>query len=165
MQLSGEAYAPLAIGGFWADLNDHLVELVDMIPQEQLDQTPSDGEWSCRQWIAHIAAARYHWMTHAVKDGGAMPRSLFEARTTEELRQHLQDSWQRIAAFIAEPAKLDALYSPPPHDPSYADPERFTGHYIAYHRLAHDIHHRADLLDLLAELGLALPESRRRRPL
>jgi uncharacterized damage-inducible protein DinB len=163
--LSDQTYAPLAIGRFWADLNNHLMELVELIPHAQLDQTPRAGEWSCRELIVHIAAARYHWMTYAVKDGGVTPPSLYDATTSDDLRQHLRNSWQRLARFISNPAKLDALYAPPPHDPSYADPVRFTGHYIAYHRLAHDIHHRAGLLDRLTELGLALPESRRRRPL
>jgi hypothetical protein len=54
---------------------------------------------------------------------------------------------------------------PPPHDPNYLDPPQFTGHYIAYHRLVHDVHHRADLLASLATLGVELAPARRRRPL
>jgi uncharacterized damage-inducible protein DinB len=158
-------YVPLQVGGFWADLNDHLLELVDLVPDTRLEWTPAEGAWSIRQLVLHIAGARYHWMANSVKDGSTLPPPLREARTKDELAHHLQESWARIARFISDPARLGANYEPPPHDPDYLDPAVFNGHYIAYHRLVHDVHHRADLLGYLATLGLELPSSRRRRPL
>jgi uncharacterized damage-inducible protein DinB len=158
-------YVALEIGGFWEDLNDHLLELLGCIPDAQLDWTPGGDAWTLRFLILHIAGARYHWLANAVKDGSTLPPSFREARTKGELASHLRESWARIARFISDPARLDATYEPPPHDPDYLDPAEFNGHYIAYHRLVHDVHHRADLLGYLATLGLELPPSRRRRPL
>ncbi|MCH7617933.1 MAG: hypothetical protein J4O14_06860 [Chloroflexi bacterium] len=36
------------------------------------------------------------------------------------------------------------------------EPEKYDGHYVAYHRLAHDLHHRGAVLDYLGQLGVSL---------
>jgi uncharacterized damage-inducible protein DinB len=57
-------------------------------------------------------------------------------------------------------------WRPTPGVPVYwGDPEDFTGHYIAFHRLVHDVHHRTDILHRLDALGMGLPADRRPRPL
>ena len=57
--------------------------------------------------------------------------------------------------FLSDPAKLDGIY-----DRTWAagQTERFTGHSIAFHLLEHDIHHRANIIDYLALLGIETPE-------
>ncbi len=92
-----------------------------------------------------------------------------------------------LARFLRDPAKLDAVYDdggtpspagPPPSpllgsveraqagmDLGYVDqPDRYSGHYIAYHRFAHDLHHRSTLIGYLSQLGVTL-DGRRIRPL
>jgi uncharacterized damage-inducible protein DinB len=46
--------------------------------------------------------------------------------------------------------KLDATYVKPE--------ETVTGHWIAFHLLEHDIHHRADIFHYLALLGIETPD-------
>ena len=71
------------------------------------------------------------------------------------MRAHraLRDTWQRIERTFADPARLDAVYKDrwwdqaPPRD----------GHWVAFHLLEHDIHHRADILIYLTLLDVELP--------
>jgi len=60
-------FVPLAIGPYWADVNEHLCELVALVPEERLDEAP-DGEWGVREIVRHIVGARDHWMANAVHD-------------------------------------------------------------------------------------------------
>ena len=158
---------PLEITEHWRDLNDHLIELVDLIPDDRLDWSPAEGQWGCRALILHIAAAREHWLNTAVEDGRfvADVERLGDSATKDDMRSALASSWARLELFLDDQSMLDAIYAPPPGDPAYVDPERFDGHFIAFHRLVHDAHHRADVIHLLTELGVELPPGRRRRPL
>jgi len=82
-------------------------------------------------------------------------------KTKEGLKQELRASWEMLARFLSDPAKLDATYNPyGPVDLRYVDePEAYTGHYIAYHRFAHDLHHRSTIIGYLAQLGVSLAAS------
>jgi uncharacterized damage-inducible protein DinB len=155
-------FVPLTVGPFWADLNEHLCQLVALVPEDRLDDAP-EGEWGVRDVARHIVAARDHWMANAVHDGAPLERRPSTGST--ELQEALRASWERIAAFVSSADALAAQYQPPPNDPEYVDPPAYTGHYIAFHRLAHDVHHRAQLLDRLRALGIEVPASIRRRPL
>jgi hypothetical protein len=93
-----------------------------------------------------------------------------------------------LARYLSDEAKLDAVYEVPADNSSTGDrpalpllgsverakagmdlgyvdqPEQYTGHYIAYHRFAHDLHHRSTLIDYLSQLGMSL-DGHRIRPL
>lgn len=163
--MSETAYPRLDVTPHWADLNQHLIETIDVIPEEKLDWSPDPGEWNFRGIYLHIAGARLHWLANAVHDGEPLPDIVRQGQTAEGLKAVLRDSWERTLHFLSDERKLDASYSPPPFDPGYLDPETFDGHFIAYHRLLHDVHHRATILHYLNLLGIELPEDRRRRPL
>jgi hypothetical protein len=50
-------------------------------------------------------------------------------------------------------------------DLGYVDQlDDYTGHYITYHRFAHDLHHRSTLIGYLSQLGVSL-DGHRIRPL
>ena len=157
----------IAIAAHWRDLNDHLMELVDLVPRGKLDWSPGPAEWGCRRLFLHIAAARHHWLNESIGDGLVvedLERSAASA-SRAQLQAHLAASWERLGRFLADPAQLAARYEPPEGDPPYVDPVRFDGHFIAFHRLIHDAHHRADVIRLLTLLDVELPADRRRRPL
>ena len=84
--------------------------------------------------------------------------------TKAGLQKALATSWELIARFVSDPAKLNAVYGPPGNDPMYLDPEIYDGHYVAYHRFAHDLHHRSTIIGYLSDLGVSL-DGRRVRPL
>ena len=69
-----------------------------------------------------------------------------------------------MARFLADEDLLARRYASPPNDPEYLDPDRFDGHFVAFHRLVHDAHHRADILRLMDKIGAEPPVARRRRP-
>jgi uncharacterized damage-inducible protein DinB len=159
-------FAAVNVGPHWARLNDHLIELVNCIPDDKLEWSPRPEQWNARGMLLHIVGARHHWLENAVHDGEETPDILAGGKTKDGVQEQLRLSWERLARFLSDSAKLAALYEPAPFDPRYADePDVFDGHYIAYHRLVHDAHHRADLIHLLGAAGVALPEERRRRPL
>ena len=63
----------------------------------------------------------------------------------------LRRTWQRLEPFLRDEKKLDATY-----DADWG--ESPTGHWIAFHLLEHDIHHRADVFHYLALLGIETPD-------
>jgi uncharacterized damage-inducible protein DinB len=157
---------PIHITEHWATLTDHLVEIVDAIPDDRMNWSPSPAHWNYRGVLLHIASARHHWLANVIRDGETTPDLLRQGQTRDGLKEQLRLSWEPLARFLSSPAKLAAMYQPPTGDSEpdyYGDPPRFDGHFIAYHRLVHDVHHRAELLNYLAISGLEPP--RRRRPL
>jgi len=163
--MTATSYPPLNVTQYWADLTDHLVELVDLVPEGKMNWSPSPDVWNFRGYFLHIAAARYHWLENAIHDGEGWPDYLQQGQTNEGLKTVLRESWERTLRFLSDRGKLDAQYWPPEGDPGYLDPDTFDGHFIAYHRLVHDVHHQGDILRHFELLGVQLPDDRRRRPL
>jgi hypothetical protein len=59
-----------------------------------------------------------------------------EAQTKDGIKRHLALSWEAVAGFVSDPEKLAGRYDD--------EGTTVTGHWIAYHLLEHDLHHRAD---------------------
>jgi hypothetical protein len=171
----------------WQTTNANLVELVDLFAGEKLDWVPREGEWPARGIFAHLVAARYHGPIATPDDLAHMGVMWPQFRTPEGIKQELRVSWQMLARFLSDPAGLDMVHdapvpdthSQPPPPPTlgsveralagmdlgYVDrPDEYTGHYIAYHRFAHDLHHRSTLTGYLSQLGMSL-DGHRIRPL
>ena len=73
-----------------------------------------------------------------------------KARSKAEIQEAYRRSWDFVAPFLRDEAKLSA---------SYANGEyTVSGHWIAFHLLEHDIHHRADVFHYLALLGIETPD-------
>jgi len=88
-----------------------------------------------------------------------------DCRSKDGLKRHLRSSWGVIAALLSDPEKLDALHGPPiGTEPEYIEPEVYDGHFVAYHRMAHDLHHRSTIVGHLGKLGIRL-DGWRIRPL
>lgn len=162
MSHTAAGFQPIEVGEHWADLNEHLVALLDLVPEDRLDKAP-EGEWGVRAIALHIVGGRDHWLANSL--GREADEPPLRDATAAALQEALRASWVRTASFLSDPAALAATYEPPANDPSYVDPPEFTGHYIAFHRLTHDVHHRAQLLDRIRDLGVEVPEAIRRRPL
>jgi len=144
-------FASLDIVPVWARMNEGLIKLVDYIPEDKLDWSPKEGLWNLRGIVIHISMARHNWMAHDVKDGEETPNVLRDGQTKEGMKGQLQLSWDRMERFLADPTKLAAVYSGRFDD-------ALTGHWLAYHGLEHDIHHRADVFHYLALLGIEHPD-------
>lgn len=144
---------PLDIVPFWSRLNEGMIRLVDYIPDDKLDWSPQDGLWNFKGTLIHMCAVRHAWLEGDVKDGEQGPDVLREAQTKDGIKRHLELSWQRLERFLSNPAQLAATYKGDANDP-----RTYNGHWIAYHILEHDIHHRADVFHYLALLGIEHPD-------
>jgi len=144
--------AALDIVSHWGRMNDSIIQLVDYIPDDKLDWSPKPELWNFRGILVHIATARHIWMTRDVKDGEPSPIVLGEATSKDDLKRHLKASWERLHRFLSDPAKLAAEYE------GRFEPHTITGHWIAFHAIEHDIHHRADIFHYLALLGIETPD-------
>ena len=144
---------PLDIADQWPRLNEQLVSLVDAVPADKWNWHPQRGLWNFRGIFLHIPMARDNWLGNNVKDGEQPPDVLRQGQTNEGVKEQLRRSWQRLERFLSDPAKLAATYDAV----YYGEAQRLTGHWIAYHLLEHDIHHRADIFHYLALLGIEHP--------
>lgn len=171
----------------WQTTNDNLIELVDLFGEENLDRVPREGEWPARGIFAHLIGARYHGPVATPAELAHLADVSRHCRAPRGIKRELRISWEMLARFLCDPAKLDAVYDagatasrsdpvPSPKlgsvgrasagvDLGYVDePDEYTGHYIAYHRFAHDLHHRSTLIGYLSQFGVSL-DGHRIRPL
>jgi len=159
-------YPRLNFAPHWQTTNENLIELIDLVPDEQLDWAPAPSEWSTRVIVTHIILARYHNPIVPGRDGAQMSDVVIDCRTKEGLKRHLRSSWEMVGSFLSDADKLDAVHEPLTGGlaPEYVEPEVYDGHYIAYHRMAHDLHHRSTIIGHLNQLGISL-DGHRIRPL
>jgi uncharacterized damage-inducible protein DinB len=143
-------YPPLDITPIWARVNDELVRLVDYVPDDKLDWSPKPGLWNFRGILLHIASARDTWLSRDIRDGAGTPDAGQTVQTKAAIQESLLRTWKRLDTFLRDADKLDATYTTPW--------ETASGHWIAFHALEHDIHHRADILHYLALLDIEHPE-------
>jgi uncharacterized damage-inducible protein DinB len=141
-------FPALAITKYWAPLNEQVIALVDLIPDDKLNWSPKPELYNFKGILIHMSAARHGWMSRDVQDGEESPDVLRLAQTKEGIKEQLRVSWARMERFLSDRERLNATYEFDWENP-HAD-----GHWIAYHGLEHDIHHRADIFHYLALLGI-----------
>jgi len=143
------SFPALAITPYWASVQEDLLRIVDLIPKGKMGFTPGEELWNSNGILVHVSDARDSWMTRAIQDGEPYPNIWTTARTREDLKRELVRTFERIQRFLANRAQLDKVY--PSDDPAHPDRD---GHWIAFHLLEHDIHHRAELMQRLALMGV-----------
>ncbi len=155
--MSEGAYARLDIAWHWATMNDRLIELVDLIPDDKFGWSPREGEWGFQQVLQHLILARYHGPIMDGRDDGVeMSGAIAGTQTKEGVKEQLRHSWGLVAEFLSDGQRLDAEFDPHALGEYQREPTKYDGHYVAYHRLAHDLHHRGTVLDYLGQLGISL---------
>lgn len=148
----------------WRMMNENLIELADLLPDDKLGWAPREGEWTAQLIFAHLILARYFGPIMAPEDMARIGGVPVNCQTKEGIKEELQASWDMLERFLSDEAKLDASYERV-GDEYYEDaPESHDGHYITYHRFAHDLHHRSTIIGYLAQLGVPL-DGHRVRPL
>ena len=152
--MSETSFPPLDITAQWGRLNDSIVTLVDYVPDDKLDWSPQTDLWNFRGILLHMIVVRDNWLEHTVQDGETTPDVLAMARSKEELQRELARTWERVQRFLSDPKQLNATYVLKRDEKE----ESYSGHWIAFHLLEHDIHHRADIFHYLALLGIEHPD-------
>ncbi len=152
--MAAPTYPSLDITTYWSRLNDQLIGLIDYIPDDKLNWSPKPELWNLKGILLHVSLSRHYWLGSVVEDGEQPPDVLRDGQSRDGMKEQLRLSWDRLQRFLSDPAKLSATYQ------DVWDGERHTlaGHWIAYHLLEHDIHHRADVFHYLALLGIEHPE-------
>jgi uncharacterized damage-inducible protein DinB len=152
-EMSETTVPPLAITPYWDSVQENLLEIVDLLPEDKLNWTPHADLWNSKGILIHVSDARDIWMSRDVQDGEPYPNIWTTARTKDDLKRELVRSYERMRRFLANQSQLDAA-----HHAEYNDQVRdYDGHWIAFHLLEHDIHHRAELMQRLALLGIEHP--------
>lgn len=152
--MNADASARVNIVPMWRRLNGMLVELVDVVPDEQMEWSPRAELWSFRHVLQHLSEAREQWMVRAIDDGEPNIDVYANVHSKDEIKDALRRTWERIERTFTDQARLDATY----RDRWWTEAPLRDGHWVAFHLLEHDIHHRADLLLYLALLGVATPQ-------
>ncbi len=141
-------------------MNSNLIDIVGLVPEDKLDWTPAPTEWSIRVIVVHIILARHHHVAAQGAPPDFISTVIQESRTREGLQRHLASSWDLLDSLLSDEAKLNATYeSPVDSGPEYVgDPEVYDGHYVAYHRFAHDLHHRSTLMGHIRQLEIPIAD-------
>ena len=141
----------LDIAPRWGQLNDTIIALVDHVPDDKMDWSPREDLWDFRTILSHISSTRDNWLTPQGVDREAV---LATVKTKDDVKERLRQSWKLVEAFLSEQRYLDRVYEGSREGVDYS----FSGHWIAFHVLEHDIHHRSDVFHYLALLGIEHPE-------
>ncbi len=143
-------FPPLDISRHWRGVQADLLRVVDLVPEDRMDWTPRGDLWNFRGILIHTADARDGWLSSVVNDGEPYPNIWLTARSPGDLRRELERTFGRLERFLSDQSRLDGSYE----DEWAGETKTVDGHWIAFHLLEHDIHHRAELLQRLALLGI-----------
>jgi uncharacterized damage-inducible protein DinB len=147
------AYPLLQITEYWGDMHQQFLRLIDLVPDDRWDWSPKRELWNFRGILLHVPMARNNWLNGVVKDGETSPDLLREGQSREGMKQQHQLSWERLERFLSDPEKLASTYEGT-HSYPYPEAYSHTGHWLAYHLLEHDVHHRADIFHYMQALGI-----------
>jgi uncharacterized damage-inducible protein DinB len=132
----------------YAFVNDTILRLIDHVPDERHDWAPAPEMWSFRQLFVHIANGRDVWL-HGL--GEEVTPAVDARLDLDAIAQMIGDSWQRLVTFARDPAKMAATYD-------FGRRGVLSGEDVVTSRLVHDVHHRAEILSYLAQLGVPATE-------
>ena len=147
--MTAATYAPLEIAPMWARINDELIELVDLVPDDKLDWSPEPELWNFKGILLHVVIGR-GIIAALVPDGKPVQDALERGQTKEGLRELLRLSWESMAPFLCDAELLAREYEVP----FEGQTRRLSGHWLAFGHLEHDVHHRADIYHYLGLLGI-----------
>lgn len=148
--MAPDSHPYIDITPHWASVQADIVRIINLVPDGKMNWSPKPELWNFRGILIHIADARDIWLTRTVQDGEPYPNIWTTARSKDEIRHEMERTWKRLGRFLANQSQLDATYRGE-YDGETVEQH---GHWIAFHLLEHDIHHRAELLQRLALLGV-----------
>ena len=147
--MSDTSLQPLEIAPYWQSVQNDLLRIIELMPDDKLNWSPKPELWNSRGILIHVSDARDRWLSRDVQDGEPYPNIWTTARTKDDLKRELARTFARLERFLANRAQLDKVYAD--------DRENgitYNGHWIAFHLLEHDINHRTELMQRLALLDI-----------
>ncbi len=95
-------FEPLKISQYWQSVQNDLLRIVDLVPDEKLNWTPKPELWNSRGILIHASDARDSWLTRDVQDGNPYPNIWTTAKTKEDLKRELTRTFARLERFLVE---------------------------------------------------------------
>jgi len=151
--VTSQAYAPLDITPVWARINEELIELVDLVPDDKMNWSPKPEQWNFRGTFLHILTGRYGLMAGLLQDGKPNPDLLREVQSKDGIKELFRASWGRMEPFLSDAGALAREYDVPMQLVG-GSTVRLSGHWLAFGQVEHDIHHRGDIYHYLGMLGI-----------
>jgi uncharacterized damage-inducible protein DinB len=149
--MTTNSHGKLDFAAQWGRLNDTIIALVDYVPDDKMEWSPREDLWGFRTILSHVSSTRDNWLT---PEGVDREGVLATVTSKDDVKERLRESWVRVQRFLSEQRYLDRVYEGSRGDVDYS----YSGHWIAFHLLEHDIHHRSDIFHYLALLGVEHPQ-------
>ena len=141
---------PIQIFSHWEQVRGGLLETIDKFSEQELQEAPFKGSWQIGQIMLHIADCEDNWL-HGVVRHEFEPwifYDLLDYPTKAQIIDVLERARQRTLTYLEtlQEADLSTKYA-------ISDGTRFSLHWIIWHVLEHEIHHRGELSLALGFLG------------
>jgi uncharacterized damage-inducible protein DinB len=145
----------------WDAYQELLVMAIAPLTPEQLTLRSAPHLRAIGQNCQHIIGGRVRWCNWVMGMGdeafAAMAewdRSGMPERSADELVSGLRSSWQVLhdALQSMDPADLDRIYPNVDREPD--EPEEFSGRWIIWHLIEHDVFHGGEISQILGMHGL-----------
>ena len=141
----------------WTEVRAGLLEALDRLSDKQLDFRPSQGLWSVKETVCHIAGAEEGWfryiVTHEINDWEEADFKAEDHPTVSSIDKLLKEVHDRTEAFLL-PAG-DSVQVQPVQLPWGA---QTTIGWVLWHVLEHEIHHRGEIYLMLGLMGIEAPD-------
>ena len=141
---------------YWKAVRQGLNEALDQFSVEELHFRPAEGLWSLGEVALHIADAEDGWFQYVVQHhypDWPADSTLQEYPTMPDIQRRLVEVHARTESYL-EPlsdADLDQVIQAPWGG-------QFPLHFVLWHVLEHEIHHRGEIYLILGLLGHQAPD-------
>ena len=138
-------------------LKKTVMEAFDLMPEDKLDWAPAKKMMTLGQVFLHIAETSDWWYDDVMKNRECTELAIpgEPCPPKEKIREHLDDHWERMERFFAEPPEiLERVFTREFKDWNL----KKDGYWIFTHLFEHDIHHRSQINHYLRILGIRPPE-------
>ncbi len=130
-------------------------QALDIVPDDKMDWAPGENMLSFGEVFLHIARTSGWWYTEFMKEQKREPLDDEFNYSKQELAEQLEEHWDRLEQFFAEPDEVvEKIYQIEHEGKSY----KISGYWILIHLFEHDIHHRSQINQYLRVLGITPPE-------
>jgi len=141
---------------YWQAVRRGLLEALDEFSDEELYFRPAEGLWSLGEVALHIADAEEGWFDYVVQRRFSEwpPNSSLQAYPSMTgVQKRLDEVHTRTLDFLKplSPADLDRAIQAPWGS-------EFPLHFVLWHVLEHEIHHRGEIFLMLGMLGRPAPD-------
>src|SRR3990170_2093522 len=99
--MTAAIYAPLDITPMWSRINDELIELVDLVPDDELDWSPEPELWNFKGILLHVVIGR-GFLAASAPGGQPVQDAMERGQTKEGLQELLRLSWESMAPFLRD---------------------------------------------------------------